>query len=128
MAFDPQSSFGRLPLIAEYNGICGRDGAAITGRSPLRFEGCNQGRFQNECPHAKDIEIRISRRFSVRARTDTTLQVVVLEEADHTPVRWREVTYQIAESTVSGEAEDKVERAQIQAFCASYLHLLSQTA
>lgn len=128
MAFDPQSSFGRLPLIAEYNGICRRDGAPITGRSPLRFEGCNQGRFQNECPHARNNEIRISRRFSVRARTDTTLQIIVLEEADHTPVRWREVVYHIAERTISDAGGNEVERAQIQAFCAGYLHLLSHTA
>ena len=126
MAFDPQSSFGRLPLIAEHNGICHRDGAFITGRSALRFEGCNQGRFQSECPYVTTFDTRVARRFSVRARTDTSLQVIVLEEVDHVPVRWREVEYWIAEQTISEEGGDAIERSQIHAFCASYLHLLSQ--
>ena len=126
VAFDPQSAFGRLPLIAEYNGICHRDGTAINERSPLRFEGCNQGHLQSECPHVHQIESRVSRRFSVRERTDTTLRVIVLEEGYHYPVRWREVVYLIPERQLTEEGGDEIERAQIRAFCVSYLHLLSQ--
>ncbi len=128
MAFDPQSAFGRLPLIAEYNGICHRDGAAITGRSPLRFEGCNQGRFQSECPHVTAIESRVSRRFTVREHTETNLRLVVLEEVDGVPVRWREVAYRIPEQSIAEENGDEIECAQIRAFCTSYLQLVNQKA
>ena len=125
VAGDPQSAFGRLPLIAEYNGVCHRDGSAIKGRSPLRFEGCNQGRWHAECPHNNQMDSRVSRRFTVRARTETTLVVLVLEEVDHAPVRWREVVYLPAENAFTELIDSAAESAQIRAFCASYLQTAS---
>ena len=55
------------------------------------------------------------------------LVVLVLEEADHTPVRWREVRYS-TELGVLDACGDECERGQIAAFCQTYLNLTRSTA
>ncbi len=115
---------GRLPLFDEYDGWCHARGEAQPILSDVRFSGCNHGHFDKGCAALPPGEGRRHRRFHLpeKPRTDApSLQILVLELEDHTPVRSRSLRYSTVDERLEPEPIDPCERAQALAFCRSYL-------
>lgn len=121
VASDPHAPHVRLPLISEYDGFCHASGSVTPVSRDLRLDSCNQGHHQGRCGCFPSSEGFRSRRFTVQSRTNTTLRLLVLEEQNHTPVRWRDVEYSVPSDTVAESGTDHCETAQIRAFCRAYL-------
>jgi hypothetical protein len=72
-------------------------------------------------------ENRRNRRFHARVKTgdESTLEVLVLEIQDGTPVRSHSVLYSKIDERLEPETQDRCERAQVLAFCRSYFRRFS---
>ena len=131
--FEPQSvaqsstyENARLPLIDEYEGNCRLDPEIRAVGSAVRLLGCNHGNLSGVCADLNRLyENPANRkpilRFSVQARQSGRLRVSVIEEQDFTPLRWRVFAFQPGEQSFEPELNDACQRAQLLAFCRSYL-------
>jgi hypothetical protein len=124
VAKDGQDIHGRLPLFDEYNGWCHGSGQAQPVPAAVRFSGCNHGHPDSGCTVFPAGESRRNRRFHLGGKTSNdglTLEILVLEIENHTPVRSHSVRYSKADEHLEPEVQDECERAQVLAFCRSYL-------
>lgn len=111
----------RLPLIEEYEGRCWATAEAAAAPVELQFQCCNHGYTNGCCRHFPASEERSAMRYSVRGFKDGELQVIWVEEKAYAPLRWRAVNFVVEDSRLRPEIADICARAQIVAFCRSYL-------
>ena len=131
--FEPQSvaqpstyEAARLPLIDEYEGNCWLDPEIKPVATAVRLLGCNHGNLSGVCSGLNRLfehpaNRRPILRFSVQARQSERLEITVIEEQDFTPLRWRVLAFQPGKQSFEPELDDPCQRAQLLAFCRSYL-------
>ena len=117
----PEHSNARLPLIDEYQGRCRASDIPIPAPPALRFQYCNQGNSRGCCDLFPVHEARSALRYTVARRTETTLEVVCVEEKDYAPLRWYPVQYFFENELLAPDIPDLCTRAQVLGFCRSYL-------
>jgi hypothetical protein len=111
----------RLPLVDEYDGVCHAEGEPVPVPGDSRFAGCNHGNRGNLCRRFPvDREIRVLR-LTVANQEAEFLEVLAIEELDHRPVRWHTVRYLLPSEEFSPEMGEICQRAQLLAFCRSYM-------
>jgi hypothetical protein len=124
IARNGQDLQGRLPLFDEYDGWCCAHSPAQPVPAAFRFSGCNHGHADNGCTAFPAEEGRRHRRFHPVGKTKengSTLEVLVLEIENYAPLRSYSVLYSTTDEHLEPEGQDRCERAQILAFCRSYL-------
>ncbi len=109
----------RLPLIDEYDGVCLASGCAVEAASRLRF--CNHGNARGACAHFPIDEQRSSFRFEVLRRSVAHLDLLFITETSYAPSAWRRLEFLVDGEALNPVPEDACERAQMLAFCRSYL-------
>lgn len=121
VAENPSYAHARLPLIEEYEGLCWAAGQPVTAPEELRFRCCNHGYTNGCCAHFPASEERAAMRYSVLEYRAGDLHVICVEEKSYAPLRWRSVHYFADGGSLSPEIADVCTRAQVVAFCTSYL-------
>jgi hypothetical protein len=116
-----QHQAGRLPLLDEYDGVCHAGNELLAAPPELRLRCCNQGYSHGVCQRYPTHKSHSGMRYSIIQRSDTVLDVLCIEEQDYTPIWWREVKYLIPDCRLEPEITDICMRAQVLAFCRSYL-------
>jgi hypothetical protein len=116
-----QQTNARLPLIQEHDGLCRAGAEPMEAPAAMRFRYCNHGYSRGACRHFPSHEIRSSLRYELLGRTETELEVMIIEEQDYAPAAWRIVKYSAASELVSPELHEPCLRAQVLAFCRSFL-------
>ncbi len=112
----------RLPLLDEYDGLCHADAAGLPPPPDARFRCCNHGYSRGVCERLPDDrEMRSAMRYNVVAHTAAILEVLCVEELNHSPGRYFTLTYDVSACALHTAAIDPVTRAQVAAFCRSYL-------
>ena len=111
----------RLPLIDEYTGLCHAADVAAEVPDDARFRFCNHGYSRGECGKTVMARGASANRFELLRRNEGLLELLVVEEQEYAPVRWAKVMFSIAEDSLQPEPADLCLRAQLRAFCASYL-------
>jgi hypothetical protein len=125
VAADAHYPKARLPLLEEYDGFCH---AADEIRRPpreLRFACCNHGYSRGSCPHFPTSENRSALRFDVLVSNPDLIELLLVSESEHFPINWARYRYCVAAGTLEPEPADICTRAQIMAFCRSYLRRFS---
>lgn len=117
----PEHRNARLPLIEEYEGCCHAREALVAAPPELRLECCNQGYSRGRCGYFPAREVRSCLRYNVVRRTASTLDILCIEEQNYAPLRWHAVQYIFEKQQLAPELQDACTRAQILAFCRSYL-------
>jgi hypothetical protein len=111
----------RLPLIDEYDGVCHACPDPVAVPADSRFAGCNHGNRENACGRFPGGGDRSVLRLTVATRDSDALEVFAIEEADHRPVRWHRVRFLLRSEELTPDPGGICERAQLIAFCRSYL-------
>jgi hypothetical protein len=111
----------RLPLIDEYDGLCRARGECLPVDPATRLRLCNHGNARGACTHFPAKEQRSSFRFEVLRRSIAHLDVLFIEEAFYAPLAWRRLEFLIDGEQLDPNPADPCERAQMMAFCRSYL-------
>jgi hypothetical protein len=111
----------RLPLIDEFDGVCRALAEPAPVPTAARLQLCNHGNVRGECAHFPAQDSRSAIRFNVVSRSSTGLDVLMIEESFYGPSAWRRVAFQIASQDFYPELRDRCQRAQLLAFCRSYL-------
>lgn len=126
--FEPQrvislvnATAGRRPLIDEYDGLCHAAGAPAPVPEAARFRLCNHGNSRSGCEIFPASETRSCLRYEVVERSETTLRVLCIEEQNYAPVRWYSIDYTCCDAHMEPDPPDFCVRAQLLAFCRSYL-------
>ena len=111
----------RLPLIDEYDGLChaGTDPVYVPAES--RFPGCNHGNRDNPCGRFPADRERVVLRLTVAKQEPDSLEVLAIEEANHTPLRSQTVRFLLRSEELMPDLAEACQRAQLVAFCRSYL-------
>jgi hypothetical protein len=117
----PEHSTARMPLIDEYDGLCRTGGEPFPVPGEVRFRCCNHGNSRGACAHFPAAEARSALRYEIVGRTALSLDLLLLEERDYAPRTWQTVRYIVAGELLEPEIADIVKRAQIRAFCRSFL-------
>ena len=125
VASNPQYTHARLPLLDEYEGQCCATEDRIAVPEALRFRCCNHGYSQGACDRFPNTESRSCLRYTVLSRTLAGLDVLCVEEQAHFPVRWQAVRYSPQNDEFDPAPDDVCMRAQLRAFCRSYLRRFS---
>jgi hypothetical protein len=120
-AAHPQYASARLPLIEEYEGVCHAGSEPFAAPADRRFRHCNHGYSRGLCGHFPESEQRSGLRYDVLSRSGEALQVLWIEEQAFAPVRWQVTCYSVANEQLEPEIEDCCVRAQLLAFCRSYM-------
>lgn len=117
----PTLANARLPLIDEYDGVCraGHDASPVDAATRLRL--CNHGNVQGACEYFPNTEKRSSFRFEVVRRSRVQLELLFIEEAFYAPLAWRKLVFRVDGEQLEPNPADPCERAQLLAFCRSYL-------
>jgi hypothetical protein len=125
--FEPQQpahpsshTSARLPLLEEYDGLCHATGEATAIPKAIRFRGCNHGNQDERCSQLPQQYSREVLRFTVLKTTDTGLELLVVHEADHVPVRWESVSFCFSSQQLHPDFIEICKHAQVLAFCRSY--------
>ena len=121
VAIDAHHPAARLPLLDEYEGVCHAGGDSLPAPHARRFECCNQGYSRGCCERFPAAEDRSGLRYDVLRRTPAALEIVCIEEQQYAPVRWQSVQYFFENEQTEPEMTDECMRAQLLAFCRSYL-------
>jgi hypothetical protein len=121
IAVDAHYPNARLPLLEEYDGYC--HAADETARPPkeLRFACCNHGYSRETCPRFPVSEQRSAVRFDVLLSSPELIELLLVAESEHFPLDWIRYRYRVDAETLEPEPSDVCIRAQIVAFCRSYL-------
>ena len=114
-----------MPLIEEHEGFCRAGATPINAPAELQFQCCNQGNSRGICPHFPATDARGSLRYTVTARSSTDITLVIIEESEYAPLRWREARYSIPQERLETETGDLCTHAQAMAFCGSFLRRFS---
>jgi hypothetical protein len=112
----------RLPLIDEFDGFCRAVGEPLPVPSASRLRLCNHGNARGQCGHFPSQDPRGCVRFEVLRRSAAHLDLLLVEEAGHAPLAWNRLTFLIASEALEPEPIDTCRRAQLLAFCRSFLH------
>jgi hypothetical protein len=91
----------------------------------LRFACCNHGYSRGACPHFPTSEDRSALRFDVLMSSPDLIELLLVSESEHFPINWARYRYCVAAETLEPEPADVCTRAQIMAFCRSYLRRFS---
>lgn len=121
VATRPLQSTARLPLIEEYDGLCHAHAELTSAPADLRFRCCNHGYSRGSCERVPVADVRSSARYNVVRRSESTLNVLCIEEQNYAPLRWQAVEYSIASDRLMVEVKDVCLAAQLLAFCRSYI-------
>ena len=111
----------RLPLIDEYDGRCHAAAEPIGVPGSIRFAGCNHGNRESGCerfPSGRDLPVL---RFTVNRRDSEVLELLAIEETSHHPTRWQTVRFAVQSEAFDSVFSSLCQRAQLLAFCRSYL-------
>jgi hypothetical protein len=111
----------RLPLIDEYDGVCHACPDPVAVPADSRFAGCNHGNRGKLCgrfPADSDPSVL---RLTVATKDSDALEILAIEESDHRPIRWRTVRFLLRSEELMPDPGGICERAQLIAFCRSYL-------
>jgi hypothetical protein len=124
--FEPQqvavlSGSIRLPLIEEYDGICRAGSEPFPAPASLRFHCCNHGNSAGICGRFPAAAPRSSQRFDMTGSSPASLEILLVEELHYAPVAWRRVRYFVGSESLEPEVPDVCMRAQVIAFCRSFL-------
>jgi hypothetical protein len=117
----PKHSNARLPLLDEYDGLCRAIPVVESVPAERRFTSCNQGYSRGCCEHFPAAEPRSALRYSVISYSAAVLQILCIEEQNYAPLRWHPAQYFPNTGRLEPEISDLCMRAQILAFCRSYL-------
>jgi hypothetical protein len=111
----------RLPLIDEFDGVCRAllEPRAIEADQRLRL--CNHGNVRGHCSHFPTEEKRSAFRFEVLRRSIAHLDLLFIEESNYTPLAWHRLAFTIDPEQLEPDPPDPCQRAQVLAFCRSYL-------
>ncbi len=121
LAADPLHPGCRMPLLEEYDGKCHAAAEPLAAPAELRFQCCNHGYSRGVCSSFPAAETRSSIRFDILRSDAEALEVLYLEERECAPLRWQTVRYALSTETLQPELQDICARAQVLAFCRSYL-------
>jgi len=111
----------RLPLIDEYEGRCHADTQPVHAPAESRFSECNHGNRDNLCGRFPVDGERVVLRFTVAKQEPESLEILAIEEANHTPLRSRTVRFLLRSEELMPDFAEACLRAQFVAFCRSYL-------
>jgi hypothetical protein len=111
----------RLPLIDEYDGVCRAAGDPRPVDPAMRMRLCNHGNARGACTHFPADEPRSAFRFEVLRRSVAHLDLLFIEETFYSPLAWRRLEFLIEGEQLDPDPLDPCERAQLLAFCRSYL-------
>jgi len=125
IAVHRQHDNARLPLIDEYEGLCHAASEPIDAPAELRFRCCNHGYSRGCCERFPSAEPRSSLRYDVVRHTESTLDLVCIEEQNYAPLAWRPVQYFLATERLEPELRNVCMQAQVTAFCRSYVKRFS---
>jgi hypothetical protein len=112
----------RLPLIDEYDGVCrAAEGEPKAVDAAHRMRLCNHGNARGLCGHFPAEEERSCFRFDVLRQSVAHLDVLFIAETFYAPTAWRRLAFHIDGERLDPDPADPCERAQMIAFCRSYL-------
>ena len=111
----------RLPLIDEFDGVCRAAGEPMAVAVEARLRLCNHGNVRGACAQFPEKELRTSFRFEVLRRSAGHLDVLFIEESNYAPLAWHRLEFLIDTEQLEPEPPDVCQRAQLLAFCRSYL-------
>lgn len=111
----------RLPLIDEFDGLCRALSDPMPVPAEARLRLCNHGNVRGQCAHFPLQEQRSCFRFEVVHRSTDRLDVLLIEESLYTPLAWHRLAFLIATEQLEPDPPDACQRAQLLAFCRSYL-------
>lgn len=111
----------RLPLIDEYDGLCHADAQPVSIPAGSRFAGCNHGNRDNPCERFPVASERVVLRLTVAKQEPDALEILAIEEENHTPLRSRRVRFLLGSEELMPDFAEACQRAQLVAFCRSYL-------
>ncbi len=111
----------RLPLIDEFDGVCRAGSEPLPVEAFARLRLCNHGNAYGQCGQFPAADKRSSFRFDVLRRSAAHLEVLFVEESLYAPVSWRPLTFMIDSGRLDPDPTDACQRAQLLAFCHSYL-------
>lgn len=121
VAPDPLHPGARVPLLEEYDGKCHAVAEAFAAPADLRFQCCNHGYSRGACASFPVAETRSSIRLDILRSDTAALEILYLEECDHAPLRWQTIRYALGSEILDPDPIDICARAQVLAFCRSYL-------
>ena len=121
VAANRKSTSARLPLIDEYEGLCHATEPCSNVPYDVRFPCCNHGYSRGVCTLFPRTEESSCIRFDVVARSVDTLELLCIEERQYAPYHWNKLRYFIETGSIEPGVADTCTRAQVEAFCRSYL-------
>jgi hypothetical protein len=111
----------RLPLIDEFDGLCHASAEPHPVRADARLRLCNHGNVRGLCAHFPVQEQRSCFRFEVLRRSAGNMDLLFIEESLYAPLAWHRFTFSIEPEQLEPDPPDLCQRAQLLAFCRSYL-------
>lgn len=111
----------RLPLIEEYDGFCRAGSEPFPAPASLRFHCCNHGNSAGTCGRFPTNARCSSQRFDMAGGSSGSLEILLVEELHYAPAAWRRVRYSVGSETLDPEIGNVCMRAQVIAFCRSFL-------
>jgi len=118
---EPTHLNARLPLIDEFDGVCRATSEPVPVPPGSRMRLCNHGNAVGQCAQFPASEQRTSIRFDVVRRSASNLDLLYVEESLYAPLGWRTLTFLIDSERLDPDPSDACQRAQLLAFCRSYL-------
>jgi hypothetical protein len=118
---EPTHLNARLPLIDEFDGVCRARAEPMPVPPGSRMRLCNHGNAGGQCGQFPAGEKRTSIRFDVIRRSAANLDLLFVEESLYSPLSWRPLTFLIDCERLEPDPPDACQRAQLLAFCRSYL-------
>jgi hypothetical protein len=126
-AATPRHASARLPLIAEYDGLCHAGEHAEDAPESVRFACCNHGYSKKACARFPQAEALSAFRYTVLREDSDALYVLCVEEREHIPTSRGTVRFSFAMSNLTESALSTVMQAQALAFCRSYTERFLRT-
>jgi len=118
---EPTHLNARLPLIDEFDGLCRASSEPLPVPHTSRLRLCNHGNARGQCAQFPADAKCTSVRFDVLGRSVSNLDLLFVEESLYAPLSWRPLTFVIDTERLDPDPADPCERAQLLAFCRSYL-------
>lgn len=111
----------RLPLIDEYDGLCHVSAEPSPVPEESRFAGCNHGNRHHPCGRFPAERERAVLRLTVAKQDADALEILAIEETNYRPVRCQTIRFLLPNEELVPELSEICQRAQLMAFCRSYL-------
>ncbi len=118
---EPSKPNARVPLIDEYDGLCRATQDALPVDPSLRMRLCNHGNACGVCARFPRNDERSAFRYEMERRSATQLELLFIEESRYAPLRWHRHCFKIESEQFEPEINETCQRAQLLAFCRSYL-------